>query len=229
MAQELAPDPAGISGGTPRNASSPREHSFNITASPPHWCTYTFAVYRYTQRAAVPVGAAEAPWQPTAPWAPKRWGHGPTWPWGGERQRLWTPVSRHRFHKALESEHRQAGTSSNIAPSSGFPKGAGGCRRAPPDQRQMRCWQACELEGSAQRKPPASPQAFAKPLQPQKGNWALVEVKVKFIQMEPAGGWGVRDGVRGGTAWPRDAGSLPRQRVGSSWGPVAGQGRGRWR
>lgn len=29
-----------------------------------------------------------------------------------------------------------------------------------------------------------SPQVIAKPSQPQKGNWALVEVKVKFIQLE---------------------------------------------
>lgn len=48
----------------------------------------------------------------------------------------------------------------------------------------MCCWQACELEGSTWQEPPVSPQVIAKPSQTRKGNWALVKVKVKFIQME---------------------------------------------
>ena len=89
----------------------------------------------------------------------------------------------------------------------------------------MCCWQACELEGSARRKPPASPQVFAKPSQPQKGNQAPVAVKVKFIRMELVAGW---DAAQGGTAWPRGVGSLPRQRAGSrgGLGVCGGAGKG---
>lgn len=61
-------------------------------------------------------------------------------------------------------------------------------------------------------------QVFAKPSQPQKGNWVPVEVKVKFIQVGLVAGWRARDAVQGGTTWPRGAGSPPQQRAGSRGG-----------
>lgn len=70
LAQELAPNPTGISSGAPRSMVSPRERSFNITPPPQptlHWYTYTFTVYRYTQRAAVRMGATKPAQQHPGP------------------------------------------------------------------------------------------------------------------------------------------------------------------
>lgn len=89
-------------------------------------------------------------------------GTSPLSPGAGGRQGLQTPGSRHHFfHKAFESERRRAGTFSNIAPSSGFPRRAG--------IRQTGCWQACELEGSARRKPPAPPAGLCQTITTAKG------------------------------------------------------------
>lgn len=47
------------------------------TPPTPHWYTYTFAVYRYTQRAVVRMGATKPTRQPAAPRALRRWGTQP--------------------------------------------------------------------------------------------------------------------------------------------------------
>lgn len=51
---------------------------------------------------------------------------------------------------------------------------------------------------------------------------------MKFIQMELVAVSGARDAVQGGTAWPRDAGSLPEQRAGGDGhdNPWGGAGKG---